>query len=137
MAVPVKVSNKLMALAKAEAAVAHRSATAQIEHWASLGRAIEVMAAYQEVLALKRVGATFPVPAFVTREDVREALSRLMDDDDRRDVKARIAAASPVRYTTDPDRPGMIIEVRSDGRRVAGRLEGRRFVPEETRAREA
>jgi len=36
-----------------------------------------------------------------------------------------------VRYTTDSDRPGMLVEVRADGTRVVGRLEGRRFVPEE------
>jgi hypothetical protein len=120
-----------MALAKAEAPTAHRSATAQIEHWATLGRAIEVMATYGEVLALKRVGRSLPMPSFVTPNDIHELLSDLVANDDRAGVKARIAAASAVRYTTDLNRPGLIVEVRADGTRVAGRFEGRRFIPEE------
>ena len=71
MPVPVKVSDRLMQLAKADAATAHRSATAQIEHWATLGRAIEIIAAYREVLALKTIGRALPFPAFVQAEDVR------------------------------------------------------------------
>ncbi|HSF03478.1 MAG TPA: hypothetical protein VLA62_10720, partial [Solirubrobacterales bacterium] len=58
---PVKVSDRLLALARREARGAHRSATAQIEHWATLGRAVEVLLAYRDVLALKRAGQVFPV----------------------------------------------------------------------------
>ena len=90
MAVPVKVSDRLLALAKKEAESTHRSATAQIEHWATLGRAIEVMAAYHDVLALKRVGTALPMPAFVSREAVHDLLAGLVSDDDRASVKARI-----------------------------------------------
>jgi ribosomal protein L17 len=128
MAIPVKVSDKLMALARAESANAHRSATAQIEHWATLGRAVEVMAAYLEVLALKRIGRSVPMPTLVTADEIRERLSTLVTDDDRARVKARIAAAAPVRYTSEPTRPGRVVEIRADGTRVVGRLKGRRFV---------
>ena len=135
MAVPVKVSEKLMALAKVESANAHRSATAQIEHWATLGRAVEAMAAYREVLALKRLGLSLPLPGFVMPEDVHTLLSALVSNDERSGVKARIAEASPVRYESNPKDPGTIIEIRPGGHRVAGRFEGRRFVPLTTRAR--
>jgi hypothetical protein len=37
----VKVSDNLLALAKEEARSARRSVSAQIEHWAMLGRAVE------------------------------------------------------------------------------------------------
>ena len=56
MAAPVKVSDRLLALAKQEGKGTHRSATAQIEHWATLGGGIEVLVAYSEVLALKSAG---------------------------------------------------------------------------------
>ena len=126
---PVKVSDKLLALAREEAQGTHRSATAQIEHWATLGRAVEVMVAYREVLALKRAGQTLPMPTFVRREEVHELLARLVEDVDRKNVKARIQTAGTPLYTTDPEYPGMIVEIRADGTRTPGHLEGRRFVP--------
>ena len=126
---PVKVSDKLLALAKKEAASTHRSATAQIEHWATLGRAVEVMAAYREVLALKRAGDALPMPAFVSRETVHDLLAGLVQNVDRESVKARIQAAGMPVYSTDPAHPGLAAEVRADGTRASGRLLGRAFVP--------
>jgi hypothetical protein len=108
MAAPVKVSDRLLALAKKEADSTHRSATAQIEHWATLGRAVEVMAAYRDVLALKRLGNGLPLPAFVPREAVHGLLERLVADPDRESVKARIRAAGGPLYVSDPDRPGTV-----------------------------
>ena len=129
MASPVKVSDQLLALARQEARGTHRSATAQIEHWATLGRAVEVLVAYRDVLALKRAGQTLPIPTFVRREEVQGLLARLVEDVDREKVKARIHAAGPPLYTTDPDYPSMIVEIQADGTRIPGYLEGRRFVP--------
>lgn len=125
---PVKVSDRLLSLAREEAKGTHRSATAQIEHWATLGRAVEVLVAYSEVLALKRAGQTLPVPAFVSRDEVHGLLARLVEDGDRETVKARIRSAGTPLYTTDPEHPGLIVEVQADGTRTLGRLEGRQFV---------
>lgn len=108
MAAPVKVSDRLLALAKKEAGNTHRSATAQIEHWATLGRAVEVMAAYRDVLALKRLGNELPMPAFVPREAVHGLLERLVGDPDRESVKARVRAAGGPLYVSDPARPGTV-----------------------------
>jgi len=134
MAVPVKVSDRLLALAKKEAESTHRSATAQIEHWATLGRAIEVMAAYHDVLALKRVGTALPMPAFVSSEAVHDLLAGLVSDADRGSVKARIRAGGGPVYTSDPERPGLVAEVGERGRRTPGRLVHRRFVPARKRS---
>ena len=129
MAIPVKVSDRLLALARKEAESTHRSATAQIEHWATLGRAVEVLAAYREVLALKRVGNALPMPAFVAREAVHDVLAALVADPDRERVKARIRAAGGALYTTDARQPGRVAEIEASGRRTPGRLVHRRFVP--------
>ena len=129
MPLPVKVSDRLLALAREEARSTHRSATAQIEHWATLGRAVEAMVAYRDVLALKRAGQTLPIPAFVRREEVHGLLAGLVEDVDRERVKARIRSAGTPLYATAPDDPGMLIEVQAAGRRTRGHLKGRRFVP--------
>ena len=134
MASPVKVSDRLLALARQEAQGTHRSATAQIEHWATLGRAVEVLVAYRDVLALKRAGQTLPIPTVIRREEVHDLLAQLVDNLDRESVKARIHAAGTPLYTTDPDHPGMIVEIQADGTRTPGELQGRRFVPAGTRS---
>ena len=133
MASPVKVSDKLLALARQEAQAAHRSTTAQIEHWATLGRAVEGLVVYGDVLALKRVGQVLPIPPFVPRERIDDLLARLLSNPNRDKVKARIRAAGTPLYTTDPDYPGMIVEVQADGTRTPGALKHRRFVPAEAK----
>jgi hypothetical protein len=131
---PVKVSDRLLALAREEAHGTHRSATAQIEHWATLGRAVEVMVAYRDVLLLKRAGLAVPMPTFVPREEVHDLLARFVDDRDRKKVKARIRATGTPLYTADPEHPDMIVEIQANGTRTPGRLEGRRFVPARRKA---
>ena len=130
---PVKVSDSLLALAREEARAAHRSATAQIEHWATLGRAVEAMVAYRDVLALKRVGEALPMPAFVSRDEIHALLARLAEDTDRAVVQARIRAGGGPVYAADPARPDTIVEIPATGARTAGHFKGRRFVPAPTR----
>lgn len=129
MAAPVKVSDRLLTLAREEARETHRSATAQIEHWATLGRAVEALVAYRDVLALKRAGQALPVPVFVRPEEVDALLQRVGADPDREGVKARIRGGGTPVYAADPQRPGAIVEILPDGTRARGRLEGREFVP--------
>ena len=129
MPAPVKISDRLLERAKAEAKGAHRSVTAQIEHWATLGRAVEAMVTYRDVLALKRAGETLPLPSFVRSEEVHDLLASLVDDADREKAKARIRVAGVPVYAADPDHPGTIVEIRADGKRTAGLLKERQFVP--------
>src|SRR5256885_14089275 len=56
MGIPLKVSDTLFAVAKQEAQATQRSITAQVEHWARIGRAVEAVLAHQELLTLKHVG---------------------------------------------------------------------------------
>lgn len=129
MPAPVKVSDRLLGLARQEAREAHRSTTAQIEHWATLGRAVEVLLFYSDVLALKRAGQTLPIPMRVGRDEVYDRLASLVADPDRESVRARVRASGPVYEAADE--PGTIVEVQPDGTRTVGRLQGRRFVPVE------
>src|SRR5437867_772706 len=129
MPAPVKISDRLLARARAEAKGAHRSVTAQIEHWATLGRAVEVMAAHRDVLMLKRAGEGLSMPTWVRRSEVEAVLARLTEDPDRESVKARIRAGGGPLYEADPDDPEGVIEIAPDGRRRHGHFEGRTFVP--------
>ncbi|MGH7385035.1 MAG: TA system antitoxin ParD family protein [Candidatus Rokuibacteriota bacterium] len=127
----VKVSERLLGLAKQEAKATNRSITGQIEHWAILGRAAEALEAYADVLRLKRTGHALPIPTDVGREAVHELLARLADHRDRESLKAKLGASGTPLYESDPAHPGLIVEVASDGSRVPGRFVERRFVPAE------
>src|SRR5215470_10043976 len=129
MAVPVKVSDRLLTLAREEARNTHRSATAQIEHWATLGRAVEVLASYRDVLALKRAGQALPVPTVVRREEAHALFQRLVGDPDREGVRARIRAGAATVYTVDPRRPGVIVGIEPEGIPAPARREGHRLLP--------
>jgi len=129
MAVPVKVSDRLLTLAREEARTTHRSATAQIEHWATLGRAVETLVTYRDVLALKRAGQTLPLPAFVRPDEVDALLLGLAGDPDREGVKARIRGEGGPVYAADPRRAA-VVRIEPDGTRTAGRFQHREFVAE-------
>src|SRR6267378_5834060 len=129
MPAPVKISDRLLERAKAEAKGAHRSVTAQIEHWATLGRAVEVMTGHREVLALKRAGERLAMPRYVSPQEIHDLLTRITSDPDRESVKARIRAGGGPIYSGDPDDPDGVIQIAPDGRRTRGRFEGATFVP--------
>ncbi len=131
MGTPLKVSDSLFAVAKQEAQATQRSITAQVEHWARIGRAVEVILAHQELLAIKEVGELLtPVfPSNVRRQEVHDLLMRVATSTDREVTKAALRAAGTPLYETDPEYPGMIIQVLPDGTRMPGHMEGRRFVP--------
>ena len=129
MPAPVKISDRLLARARAEAKGAHRSVTAQIEHWATLGRAVEVMTGHREVLALKRAGEHLAMPRYVNPREIHDVLTQVANDPDRESVKARIRAGGGPLYSGDPDDPDGVIQIAPDGRRTRGRFEGRTFVP--------
>ena len=131
MGTPLKVSDSLFAFAKQEAQATQRSITAQVEHWARIGRAVEVILAHQELLTLKHVGELLtPVfPSVARRQEVHELLTRIADSADREATKTALRASGTPLYATDPSHPDLIIQAWPDGTRIPGRMEGRRFVP--------
>src|SRR2546429_9804861 len=116
MPAPVKISDRLLERAKAEAKGAHRSVTAQIEHWATLGRAVEVMTGYREVLALKRVGKRLAMPRYVSPQEIHDVLTRTMNDPERESVKARIRGGAGTIHSGEPDDPHSVLPISPDSR---------------------
>ena len=131
MGMPLKVSDSLYAIAKQEAQATERSITAQVEHWALIGRAVEAILAHQELLTLKQVGEVLTplFPSAARRQEVHDLLTRIAGSTDREPTKKALRESGAPLYATDPEHPGLIVQVLPDGTRTPGRLEGRRFVP--------
>lgn len=136
MGIPLKVSDALFAVARQEAAATNRSITAQVEYWASIGRATEAVLAHDELLTLRTTGELLtPVfPSAARRREVHDLLTRVAAAADRgAGIRERIRTGNRPVYEGAPGRPGMIVQVSPDGTRRLGHLENRRFVPAEER----
>lgn len=95
MGVPLEVSDSLFAAAKQEAQAMQRSITAQVEHWATIGRTFEFILAHRELLFPKEVGerlASF-LPSATRAQEVHDLLMRVATSTDREATKAAIGAA--------------------------------------------
>ena len=131
MGMPVKLSDELVQSARREAEVTDRSITAQIEHWAKLGRAVEAALKYPDVLAIKRSGGDL-ANAFdgkAKRQAVHARLERIATSNDRSQVTDALRRRGKPVYGTDPAYPGMVVRIDPDGTRTPGHFENRRFVP--------
>ena len=129
MGMPVKLSDELVKLARREAEATERSITAQIEHWAKLGRSVETALRYEDVLALKRGDGNLrsAFSGALTRQAIYHVLQNVAAATDRSEL-ARTLKQSRVVYQSDPSGSGSIVRIEPDGTRTAGRFEKRRFV---------
>ncbi len=134
MSMPVKLSTALVDTARGEAAAADRSLTAQIEHWATIGRAVEKLVGHADILSLKRLGGgAATTPAALRRAAIEKTLRRLEETTDRTEVHDHLRALGGPRYGSDRKYPGMIVRTDPDGTKTPGHFEGRTFVPAATR----
>lgn len=139
MGMPVKLSDELVKLARKEAEAADRSLTAQIEHWAKLGRSVETALRHQEVMALKGAGGDLhgAFPDVSVRRTIHTVLQRIAGATNRAEL-ARTLTHGRVVYQSDPGGSELIMRIEPDGQRTLGRFEKRQFVPSgRTRSRRA
>lgn len=141
MGMPVKLSDELVRAARAEAKAQHRSITAQIEHWAKLGRAAQTALSEADRLTLaactEALDAGEPGPEAPRLLSMREHLLSLARSSDRSSVLAELRAGGGPRYEADPDDPELVVRVEADGRRTRGEFEGGQFRPETARRKAA
>jgi hypothetical protein len=139
MGSPVKVADELIEEAKRTAALANRSIAKQIEHWARIGRAVELLATTDDVMSIK---AQLADPGDSARTAAaRAALERLVralaDRTDREAARKRIFSTGKPVYEAVPSRPDLVSEVRPDGGKKRGRLVEGNFVADTGKRRKA
>ena len=130
MGMPVKLSDSLVRNARKAASESKRSITAQVEYWASVGRAAERTLPRGVVGALARgqpVSADHPVLSFFER--ISEANARLAAEN-------KLSRLRFPRYEADPAHPERIVAVHATGKRARGKWNMKRnaFVPARPKA---
>ena len=118
---PVKLSGALVDDARKSAKVFHRSLTSQIEHWASLGRAIESQMP-GDTLAhlLARVGGTMKIGQVAEsnqREQVMAVLAEFLGQPQDNAWLREVSARGVPLYGAVPGTPGRIERLSPDGSR--------------------
>ena len=120
MGQPVKVSEGLLLDARLAGKAADRSIAGQIEHWAKLGRSVELQLRMAEVLRLKRRGEAQPLS---------ELLASIGTAAGRKRLDAFLGSRPFPRFEPAPGRPKLVVKVDKDGTRTAGRFVNREFRP--------
>lgn len=96
-----------------------RSIAGQVEFWARLGRAVELVIGGRQLLQLSRSGAARPLS---------ECLSTVDSPEGRERVAAYLATQPFPHYRPHPDKPGFLERIQQDGKIDVGRFVNRTFV---------
>lgn len=119
MGQPVKLSDALILDARLSSEIAERSIAGQIEFWAGLGKAIEPLLRFDDVLRLRQTSAARSLTDCLATVPTRAGRKRLED----------VLEARPYpHYEADPKAPGILIRTDANGRRMRGRFVNRKFV---------
>lgn len=117
---PVKLSDALVLDARLASEAMERSIAGQVEFWARLGRAVEMVLQAPQVFALSRKAAARPLS---------ECLKSVDSPEGRRRVANFLQTQPFPHYEAHPNKPGLLIRVASDGKRTVGRFVNRKFRP--------
>lgn len=120
MSQPVKLSDSLVLDARLAGQAWERSIAGQVEFWARLGRALELLLGGQQVLALSRNAAAHPLS---------ECLESVDSPMGRERVSAFLDSRPFPHFEPDPDHAGLLVRIDADGSRTVGRFRNRQFQP--------
>ncbi len=113
MGQPVKLSDALVLDARQTGALAERSIAGQIEYWARLGRAVELVLPGEWAMALRSAGDEQPLSEFFASVDSATGRERL----------ARVLGRRPYpHYEPAAGKRGLLIRIESDGSRTEGQF---------------
>ena len=118
MSQPVKLSDVLVLDARLTGKIAERSIAGQIEYWANLGRAIEPLLQGTQALALCKKAAARPLSECLETVDTPQGRNRL----------GKYLDTIPFpHYEPAPNKPGFLVRIEANGKRMVGRFVNRRF----------
>ena len=124
MGQPVKLSDNLVLDARVAGDLAERSIAGQIEYWARLGRATDLLLRADAAMRLKQRGATRPLS---------ECLAAVDSEAGRERTAAYLAERPHPQFVAAPGRPGFVVRIDADGAKTIGRFVGRKFRPARAR----
>lgn len=120
MSQPVKLSDSLVLDARMTGEIVERSIAGQVEFWARLGRAVELLIEGPQVLALCRNAGARPLSACLASVDTPAGRQR---------VSEFLESQPFPHYKPHPHQAGLLIRTDANGRKTVGRFLHRQFEP--------
>lgn len=119
--VPLRIDSELVNQARSAGALFDRPPTAQIEHWAKLGRVLDSVLSGKGIASVKKRARVASIEKIVALSQTEAGQAK---------ARAIVSRHGGPVYGADPAKPGLILERRPDGSIRRGRFVNRRFVPE-------
>jgi hypothetical protein len=119
--VPLRIDSELVHQARSAGALFDRPPTAQIEHWAKLGRVLDAVLSGKSVASVKECARVSSIEKIVAFSQTKAGQAK---------ARAIISRHGGPVYESDSMAPGIIVERLPDGSNRRGRFVNRRFVPE-------
>lgn len=120
MPTPVKLSEPLVRDARVAAAATERSLTGQVEYWARLGRAAELVLRAPAAIRLSQMGAARPLS---------ECLAAVGTAEGRKLLASFLSSRPYPQFAPVPGKPGFFAKTEKDGSSQVGKFVGREFRP--------
>jgi hypothetical protein len=118
MSQPVKLSDALVLDARVAGEVVERSIAGQVEFWARLGRAVDLLLEGQNVLMLCHAGANHPLSSLLGSVDSPAGRKR---------VATYLQGEPFPHYQSYPNKPVLLERIDANGKRTVGRFVNREF----------
>lgn len=128
MSMPVRLDQKLVSQAAAEAALNHRSTPKQIELWAQLGQLIAGRLSSEDLLALSQGLMELRVERTQSAPVATDRLWQQLEADRQSGALAAKVQNDRTVYQAHPHHEGYLEEIKPDGSRKTGRFLNGRFV---------
>lgn len=126
----IRVSTELVEAAREIARWSERTVPGQIEHWALLGKALEGQLPADSTIALKKAASSASQETLTKEVAAAFALlGKLHGTLPTKSFPEKLVKIHNVRYETDTNHPGQIVQIDASGKRTSGKLVSRRFVP--------
>lgn len=130
---PVRLESDLMKAASATGNMMHRSASEQIEYWASIGRSVAKNISEESMLALSAGLATIKIEPIkgkpVNPDDVFNTLSAKRSSGDLSKIVAN--SQTTTKYQASKTHYGKLERIDPDGTITIGQYSMGKFTPEE------
>jgi ParD-like antitoxin of type II bacterial toxin-antitoxin system len=118
MSQPVKLTDALVLDARLAGEVVERSIAGQVEFWARLGRAVDLLLEGQQVIKLCQLAAARPLSACLESVDSPVGRER---------VATYLQSQPFPHYMPHPAKRGLLERIDEDGTRTIGRFVNRQF----------
>ena len=110
---PLRIDGALIKEARASGEIFHRSIAQQLEHWATLGKALEAVLTLSSVEKLKKAKDSVSVDDLLAKANSSVGKKRTL---------ALLAKKKGPLYGSKPGQPEILVQYQTGGTKVAGQM---------------